>query len=78
MHEFTVQFSSLADVMRFVSLSTKMGFPIMVGSESYHVNGTSFMGMFTLNWSKPQRVRAQCTNEEAEYFRQEAAHFLAE
>lgn len=78
MHEFTVQFSSLADVMRFVALSTKMGFPIMVGSESYHVNGTSFMGMFTLNWSKPQHVRAQCTKEEAECFRREAAQFLAE
>lgn len=78
MHEFTVQFSSLADVMRFVALSTKMGFPIMVGSESYHVNGTSFMGMFTLNWSRPQHVLAQCTNEEAENFRREATQFLAE
>lgn len=73
-----VRFSSLADVMRFVALSTKMGFPIMVGSESYHVNGTSFMGMFTLNWSRPQCVKAQCTPEQAERFRQEAARFLVE
>lgn len=78
MHQFTVRFSSVADVMRFVSLSTRLGFPITVGSESYHVNGTSFMGIFTLNWSHPQNVILQCTQEQAERFRQEAARFLAE
>lgn len=77
-HEFTVRFESLADVMRFVSLSTQMGFPITVGSDSYHVNGTSFMGMFTLNWNKPQCVKARCTEEEAQRFRAEAQRFLVE
>lgn len=78
MHQFTVRFSSVADVMRFVSLSTKLGFPITVGSESYHVNGTSFMGIFTLNWSRPQKVILQCSQQQADRFRQEAARFLAE
>ncbi len=76
MHRFRVQFASLADVMRFVALATKLGFPIAVGTESYHVNGTSFMGMFTLNWSAPQTVTLECTEEEALRFQQEAARFL--
>ena len=75
-HQYTVRFSSLKDVMRFVAMSTKLGFPITVGTDSYHVNGGSFMGMFTLNWSKPQTVTIRCTEEEAARFEQEAARFL--
>ena len=75
---YTVRFSSLKDVMRFVGLSTRMGFPITVGSDSYHVNGSSFMGMFTLNWNEPQTVTLDCTEEEADRFVQEAARFLTE
>ncbi len=75
-HRYQVQFASLADVMRFVTLATKLGFPITVGTETYFVNGTSFMGMFTLNWSQPQSVTLECTDEQAERFRQEAARFL--
>ena len=77
-YEYTIQLSSLKDVMRFVSLCTKLGFPITVGSDSYYVNGNSFMGMFTLDWRKHQTARLRCTEEEAERFRQEAARFLTE
>ena len=78
MYRYTVRCSSLGDIMRFVSLSTKLGFPITVGTESYHVNGNSFMGMFTLNWSKSQTVTLRCTEEENARFLQEAARFLTE
>lgn len=76
MYRYTVRLSSLKDIMRFVSLTGKQSFPITVGSDSYHVNGTSFMGLFTLNWKEPQTVMLTCTEEEAERFRQEAARFL--
>ena len=33
------------------------------------VNGKSFMGMFSLDYSQPVHVRAQCSDEEFNHFR---------
>lgn len=78
MQEFTVRFQSVRDVQDFVALATEYTFPIVVGTESYHVNGTSFMGMFSLDHSRPMKVKLTCTPEEFDTFRQRASRFLAE
>lgn len=76
MREFTVQFYSFQDVQEFVSLAGSESFPILVGNESYQVTGTSFMGMFSLDHSKPMRVMMDCSQEEFEGFRRKAQRFL--
>ena len=76
MREFTVRFCSFQDVQEFVAMATEENFPITVGNESYQVNGTSFMGMFSLDYSKPMKVMLNCTEEEFEGFRRKAARFL--
>ena len=68
MQEFQIRFHSFRDVQDFVSLAAEHSFPIVVGNESYQVNGTSFMGMFSLDYSQPLTVRVTCTEEEINEF----------
>lgn len=77
MREFTVRFYSFQDIQEFVALAGTEPFPILVGDDSYQVSGTSFMGMFSLDHSKPMRVMMDCSQEAFEGFRQKAQRFLA-
>ena len=76
MHQFGIQFHSFEDVQRFVDMATQFSFPIIVGTDSYHVNGTSFMGMFSLDYSRPLTVRLTCSDEDAERFKEAAKSYL--
>ena len=77
MRQFEIQFTSSKDVLDFVSLATAQNFFIQVGTDSYCVSGTSFMGMFSLDYSQPIPVRADCSDEECQQFKSVAARFLA-
>lgn len=66
MREFTVRFRSFKDIQEFVSLASKQRLRLLVGSERFQVNATSFMGMFALNCKRPQKVMVSCTEEEME------------
>lgn len=74
--EFKVRFRSLRDVQDFVSLAGRQSFRILVGSERFQVNATSFMGIFALNCRKPLRVSADCSEEEFAAFLEKADRFL--
>ena len=76
MKEFMIRFGSCQEVQDFVALSAGKSFPIIVGSDSYHVNGSSFMGMFSLDHSKPQKITVHCSDEEAEQFFQDIQRLL--
>ena len=76
MREFRVRFCSFQDIQEFVELAGMESFPILVGNDSYQVAGTSFMGMFSLDHSKPLQVMMNCSQEEFEGFRRKAARFL--
>lgn len=78
MQEFVVRFRSLREVQEFVSLCTKQPFTVKVGNERYQVNGTNFMGLFSLNCRNPQKVMVDCEEEAYLAFRQAAEKFLAE
>ncbi len=64
MREFTIQFHSFQDVQEFVALATEYPFPITVGYDGYQVNDTSFMGMFTLDYSRPLTAAVNCSETE--------------
>ncbi len=78
MQQFRIRFSSFADVQGFVNLATCQDFPIIVGDDTYRVSGSSFMGMFTLDHSKPLFATLDCSDEEAENFRRTAARYIFE
>ena len=76
MYQFGIQFRSFEDVQRFVDMATRFAFPIVVGNDRYHVNGTSFMGMFSLDHCSPLQVTLTCSGEEAALFSDAAKSYL--
>ncbi len=77
MREFKIRFHSFRDVQDFVNLASAQDFPIVVGNDSYHVSATSFMGMFSLDYSGDLKVTVTCTDEQWAQFSQETERFLA-
>lgn len=76
MFQFGIQFHSFEDVQRFVDMATQFNFPIIVGNDHYSVNGTSFMGMFSLDYSHALTVRLNCSDEETVRFKEAAKSYL--
>ena len=77
MWEFEICLHSVEEVRQFVSFATVQSFSITVGKGSRWVNGKSFIGMFSLDYSQPLKVRVQCEREAFEVFRDAAARFWA-
>jgi hypothetical protein len=48
-----------------------------VGTDTYCVSGTSFMGMFSLDYSRPVKAMCHCSDEEFAKFFQAASRFAA-
>ena len=77
MKQFDISLHSFEDVQDFVELATVQPFRILVGNDRTRVNAKSFMGMFSLDFSTPVQVRADCTQEQCDRFKDAAARFLA-
>jgi hypothetical protein len=75
--QFDIELHSFDEVQDFVEVATIQPFRILVGNDRARVNAKSFMGMFSLNFSEPVQVRADCTEDECLRFQQAAARFLA-
>ena len=74
--EFKVAFHSFEDVRDFVFLTQTQPFNITVSNSWQLVNGKSMMLMFSLDYSQPLKVGAECAEEEFLHFRESAARFL--
>lgn len=77
MKQFDVELRSFEDVQDFVEVATVQPFRILAGNDRVRVNAKSFMGMFSLNFTEPVHVRADCSEEQYGRFRLAAARFLA-
>ena len=75
MKEFKVILRSFEDVQAFVSIAMVQPFAVLVGSERHSVNGKNFMGMLTLDYNRPVRVRMECDEEAFEQFRRKTQQF---
>jgi len=78
MRELRIQLHSVQDVLGFVSLATERSFPVYVVNGNHQVNGESFMEMCSLDLRAPMVVTFQCSDEEYERFRMDAARFVVE
>lgn len=78
MQEFSIEIHSFQEVRDFVSLATVQPFPVLVGNDQKRVNGKSFMGMFSLDYSEPLLVRVDCQEDDFLQFQQAACHLTAE
>lgn len=77
MKQFDIQLHSFEDVQEFVEIATVQPFRVVAGNSRTLVNAKSFMGMFSLDFSELIHVRADCTEEEYNSFKEAAAEFLA-
>lgn len=77
MHGFDIILRSFRQVQDFVRLATNQPFEVTVGNENQHISGKDFMGMFSLDYSRPVTVRMRCTEEEFLAFRNAAGEFVA-
>lgn len=69
MREFHMQLNSFQQVQAFVRLAAEQPFEIRVGNDHQNINGKDLMGMFSLDYSRPVCVRAECEEMLFEDFR---------
>ena len=74
--ECYVRFHNSQDIRDFISWSSAQPFTLTVGNDGYVVNGSSFMCMFTLDHSRPLKVRVSCSAEEYGRILRDAERFL--
>lgn len=77
MQEFNISIGSFRQIRAFVSLAAVQPFDVFVGNDRQQVNGKSFIGMFSLDYTKPIKVRVACSLEAMRSFQQEATKILA-
>ncbi len=77
MHQFDICVRSFQQVRDFVSLAMVQPFEVLVGNEQKQVNGKSFIGMFTLDYTRPLQVHVNCSDEEFGLFCKATADLLA-
>ena len=65
---FQVFLRSYEQIKTFVALAAKQPFDIRVGNDRQTINGKDFMGMCSLDFSRPLKVLVNCTSEEAMEF----------
>lgn len=75
MEEFKVSLRSFQQVQDFVSLSSAQSYPILVGNNGQDISAKDLMGMFSLDYSRPIRVRAECSAEEVGPFLEQLERF---
>ena len=63
MKQFDIVLHSFQDVQDFVEIATIQPFRVLVGNDRARVNAKSFMGMFSLDYSEPLKVRMSCSEE---------------
>ena len=78
MQEFHISLHSFDDVKEFISLATVQPFPVLVGNDVQEVNAKSFIGMLSLDFSRPLQVHADCDIQALSTFQQKVCKFLCE
>ena len=70
MRVFPVSITTFNQIQMFVSLAMKQPFDILVGNERQNINGKDFMGMASLDYTRPLQVKVNCSEEDFLCFRQ--------
>ena len=77
MQEFHMELTSFQQVQAFVRLAAEQPFEIRVGNDHQRINGKDLMGMFSLDYSRPVHVIADCAQELFEAFHLSVKHALS-
>lgn len=77
MQEFRITIRSFKEVQEFISTATVQPFKIMVGNDFQQVNAKSFIGMVSLDYTRPLTVQCECDSESCDRFQRQVRRFLA-
>ena len=77
MGEFCIRIRSFQEIQDFIALATAQPFHIELFNDHQSANATSFMGLVSLDLTRPSWVRANCTETEYFQFCQKAMRFAA-
>ena len=78
MQKINIALHSFKEVQEFITLATVQPFAILVGNDAQQVNGKNFIGMVSLDYSRPVQVQADCDCQAWQSFRSVVNKFLAE
>ena len=76
MQEFNIHIHSFQEVQEFINLATVQPFPVLVGNDVRQVNGKSFIGMVSLDYSRPLLVQADCDESALSKFQKVISKFM--
>lgn len=77
MKEFNIAIHSFQEVQDFIGVATIQPFSVMVGNDVQLVNAKSFIGMVSLDYSRPLKVLCDCDSDGFQNFQNQASRFLA-
>ena len=78
MQKFNIRIRSFQEVQEFIQLATVQPFPVLVGNDIQQVNGKSFIGMVSLDYTRPLLVQADCDESAVTKFQKVISKFLTE
>ena len=70
--DFHISLTTFEQIQTFIALASRQPFDVQVGNERQTINGKDFMGMFSLDYSRPVHVHADCTGDAFAAFRKDA------
>ena len=59
--DFHISLNSFQQIQSVVKLASRQPFDVHVGNDRQHINGKDFMGMASLDYSRPVTVYADCS-----------------
>ena len=77
MKQFEITIRSFEKVREFISIATVQPFRVLVGNGVQMVNAKSFIGMVSLDFSRPLTVTCECDANSFYSFQQQVRAFLA-
>ena len=77
MNQFEITIRSFEKVREFISIATVQPFRVLVGNGMQMVNAKSFIGMVSLDFSRPLTVTCECDANSFHSFQQQVSAFLA-
>ena len=69
---FHISLTSFEQIKSFVALASRQPFAVRVGNDRQNINGKDFMGMASLDYSRPIQVHADCSDDEFAAFHKDA------
>ena len=70
--DFHISLTTFQQIQTFIALASRQPFDVQVGNDRQTINGKDYMGMFSLDYSRPVNVHVDCSGDDFEAFQQDA------